>query len=136
MPCTCPYCKQPAQLVGGDVIYPHRPELAGLKFHHCAPCSAYVGCHKAGAWTYDTTGRKVVSDGTLPLGRLANAELRKAKQQAHAAFDPLWQSGRYNRRVAYAWLAKELGIRVDQCHIAEFDVRQCRAVVAATNAAH
>lgn len=131
MACICPYCRSPAEIVGGDIIYPHRPDLAGAKFHHCAPCSAFVGCHKAGAWTFDLQGRKVVSDGTLPLGRLANAELRKAKQLAHAAFDPLWKGGQTDRRAAYAWLAKELGLPLAACHIGEFDVKQCRAVVAA-----
>ena len=29
MTITCPYCQQPAALVAGDVIYPHRPDLAG-----------------------------------------------------------------------------------------------------------
>lgn len=128
---TCPYCKGPAALVGGGDIYPHRPDLFDLKFWSCAPCGAYVGCHKAGAWVPEL---RQTSDGTLPLGRLANAELRRAKSQAHAAFDPLWKSRAMGRREAYAWLAGELGIRVSDCHIGMLDVAGCRAVVAAVNA--
>ena len=66
-----------------------------------------------------------------PLGRLANAELRRAKSAAHAAFDPLWKSKRMKRRDAYGWLARELGISRDNCHIGMFDIAACRAVVRA-----
>ncbi len=69
-------------------------------------------------------------DGTQPLGRLANAELRRAKSAAHARFDPIWTEGYKKRRRAYAWLAHELGMDVNCCHIGEFDVEQCRRVVA------
>mgnify|MGYP001068973319 CR=1 FL=1 len=127
---TCPYCDRAAALVTGAVIYPHRPDLFGLKFWQCEPCDAYVGCHKAGA----RVGPGVISDGTLPLGRLANAALRRAKSAAHAAFDPLWKSRVMKRREAYAWLAKELGISSANCHIGMFDVDACQAVVAVVKA--
>jgi hypothetical protein len=121
---VCPYCNSAALLVGGDAIYPHRPDLRQLKFWQCAPCDAYVGCHKPGA---NVDG--VRSDGTIPLGRLANAELRKAKQGAHAAFDPLWRNGWFNsRRAAYAWLGNVLGISDEECHIGMFDIAQCKLV--------
>jgi hypothetical protein len=119
-PPTCSYCHNPAYLVTGQIIYPHRPDLWRFKFWLCAPCEAYVGCHKYG-------------DGTRPLGRLANRELRDAKQAAHTAFDPLWR-GRgktdLTREEAYSWLAEQLEIDRKQCHIGEFDVIQCRKVVA------
>jgi hypothetical protein len=111
---ACDYCKQPAQLVGGEIMYPRRPDLYAKNFYRCEPCGAWVGCHP----------------GTVtPLGRLANAELRAAKQRAHAAFDPLWHSGSMKRRDAYAWLASSLGIERNDCHIGMFDVQQCDAVV-------
>jgi hypothetical protein len=115
----CPYCSRHAELVGGDVIYPHRPDLSAKKFWLCTPCNAYVGCHAQG-------------DGTQPLGRLANAELRVAKQAAHAAFDPLWHDSRPHRnrlrKRAYEWLAGHLGIDSKQCHIGQFDVEMCERV--------
>ena len=111
---TCPYCGDTATLSGGDVIYPHRPDLHHKKFYRCELCDAYVGCHP----------------GTItPLGRLANAELRKAKTQAHAAFDPLWKTGYMSRSAAYAWLAKCLKLPPEQCHIGMFDVATCEIVV-------
>ena len=125
---VCPYCDRPAELVTGRKLYQHRPDLFPLKFWQCDPCGAYVGCHKAGAWVPEL---RKTSDGTIPLGRLANAELRKAKSAAHAAFDPLWKSRAIHRREAYSWLASELGISIANCHIGMFDVDQCRAVVAA-----
>lgn len=65
MPPLCPYCNQDSKLVTGAKIYPHLPHLHARWFYQCAPCAAYVGCHP---------------DSTLPLGRLANAELRRARQ--------------------------------------------------------
>ena len=118
---TCPYCQQPAQLVSGLIIYPHRLDLGRLKFWLCKPCKAYVGCHKNG-------------DGTKPLGRLANAELRAAKSAAHLAFDPIWKTKIMIRTEAYYWLAKQLGIKPTQCHIGEFDIEQCKKVIMECNA--
>jgi hypothetical protein len=121
----CPYCGGAAPLEKGTLVYPHRRDLADKWFYVCQPCQAWVGCHP----------------GTItPLGRLANAELRAAKQVAHTAFDPLWRPGRSrrheSRRQAYAWLAKELGIPRDEAHIGMFDVDLCRRTVKACKALH
>lgn len=110
----CDYCNNEAQLVDGESIYPHRPDLYQLRFYSCVPCNAWVGCHKG---------------TTKPLGRLANAELRQAKIAAHAAFDPLWRSSSQSREGAYKWLAKQLGIPRADCHIGMFNVETCRRVV-------
>lgn len=115
-PLLCPYCDEISERVTGDVIYPHRRDLYQKNFYLCRPCDAYVGCHPG-------------SD--VPLGRLANAELRKAKSAAHAAFDPKWKSGKLKRKNAYAWLADKLGIPRNDCHIGMFDVKKCREVVMA-----
>lgn len=122
-PVICPYCGEHAALVTGDVVYPHRPDLYLKKFWNCAPCGAYVGCHAPNS--------KLGFDGTQPLGRLANAELRKAKSAAHAVFDPLWQDKGYfkSRIKAYNWLADKLKIPVVECHIGEFDIATCDKVV-------
>lgn len=112
---ACPYCGKMSVQTSGREIYPHRPDLYSKVFYQCAPCDAYVGCHPG-------TDR--------PMGRLANAELRRAKLAAHAAFDPIWKGGRRNRRSAYKWLAGKLGISPDECHIGMFDVERCRKVIA------
>ena len=113
---VCPYCGKPSALVGGDTVYPHRPDLNEKNFYLCYPCNARVGCHPG---------------TTKPLGRLANAELRVAKIAAHAAFDPMWRDGSRKRKAAYKWLAEQLGVDVNACHIGEFDVETCRRVVEA-----
>lgn len=130
MTVVCPYCDRPAKLLTGLQLYPHRQDLADQKFWRCPPCEAHVGCHRPGAWVW-VGGRRVTSDGTLPLGRLANAELRRAKHAAHEAFDPLWKPRRMTRQGAYVWLANRLGISVENCHIGMFDIDRCRAVVEA-----
>lgn len=111
----CPYCHAEAKLVKGDVIYPHRPDLYHKHFYHCAPCDAYVGCHPTG-------------DGKQPLGRLANAELRKAKSAAHAAIDPYWREGRLRRNEVYSKLAILMNLHSSKAHIGMFDVAQCKEV--------
>ena len=111
----CPYCNNKAILVTGKIIYPHRPDLADRTFWLCGPCDAYVGTHK--------------NSNNKPLGRLANAELRKAKQKVHNHFDPLWKSGRMSRSKAYEWLAKELGISKSKCHIGMFDIMMCERAI-------
>jgi len=113
---NCNYCGKAAQLVTGDVIYPHREDLYSLKFYLCNSCDAYVGCHK--------------NSDAVPLGRLANAELRKAKSAAHAAFDPIWKSGKMTRNKAYELLAKSLRLDKKHCHIGMFDVETCEEVIA------
>lgn len=119
-PVICDYCGHPAQYVGGDIVYPHRPDLRNLKFWICTPCDARVGCHTHG-------------DGKTPLGRMANAALRAEKQASHGSFDPLWKSGERSRSDAYSWLAHKLGIKKRDCHIGLFDIDMCRKVVSVCN---
>lgn len=119
----CPYCQATAVLVGGDVIYPRRRGLASKRFYKCLSCpDAYVGCHPG-------TDR--------PLGRLADARLRQAKQLAHEVFDPLWMTkvergmvkGKA-RGLGYQWLSVQLGINSRDCHIGMMDAETCMRVVA------
>jgi hypothetical protein len=110
----CDYCGKDAPLVTGKTIYPNRPDLYAKKFYQCKPCDAMVGCHPG---------------TTKALGRLADANLRKAKMAAHAAFDPIWKSGKKKRGSAYAWLSDQLGINQHDCHIGMFDVVMCQRVV-------
>lgn len=108
---VCPYCGLRSELIDSAEVYHGRSY--GLMYI-CRPCNAYVGCHKG---TYRA------------LGRLANAELRQAKNQAHEAFDKLWKSKAMNRHQAYRWLSESLGVDPNFCHIGMFDVEQCQKVV-------
>jgi hypothetical protein len=119
----CPYCHGQALPVTGAVLYPHRPDLAAKRFFLCDPCNAYCGTHPDGR----------------PLGRLADAKLRRARQYVHQLFDPLYlkaheaydgvDTGRIRnvaRARAYRWLAEQMRIHVDACHVGMFNVEQCR----------
>lgn len=117
----CPYCSTSSKMITGRSMYPGRKDLWNRTFYHCAPCDAHVGTHQ---------GTK------LPLGRLANAELRAAKQQAHAAFDPIWRrlideghKKSLARAAAYRWLTTTLRLQRGECHIGMFDLSLCRQVI-------
>lgn len=74
----CPYCGKPTEYVDSSVIYGYSYGMIYL----CRDCRAYVGVHK----------------GTdLALGRLANAELREAKKEAHFYFDQIAKTNLINK---------------------------------------
>jgi len=112
----CQYCGKRSELVDSSVIY--GKEFNYGKMYRCAPCNAYVGCHKGGK-------------GDEPLGTLANANLREMRKECHKLFDPLWQQklipsfGQGHRKAACLWLAKQLHIDLSECHIGMFDEELC-----------
>ena len=108
----CDYCGHKAALVDDSRdLWPQLRPTAYL----CRNCGAYVGCH----------GRT-----DKPLGRLADATLRKWKMAAHASFDPLWKTGPFRGRhqSRHGWLAGQMGLR-SKTHIGMFDVPQCQEVI-------
>jgi len=106
----CPYCGAATFYVDSAVIYGRSYGMIYL----CQPCDAYVGVHKG-------------TDNAL--GRVANKELRSWKIKAHAAFDPLWQTGIMKRKDAYGQLSRLLGIPYEYTHIGYFSVETCKRVV-------
>lgn len=105
---ACGECGKIAELVDGEAVYPHRPDLKAKNFYRCN-CGAQVGCHP---------------DTLEPLGPPAGAATRKARSRAHAHFDPLYKEvgrlkpeGGNPRKRGYKWLSGKLGIPFDQCHI-------------------
>lgn len=113
----CPYCSGPSEFVDSKEVY---KESYGM-IYLCRPCKAWVGVHK---------------DKTIALGRLANAELRNCKREAHEYFDKLWKKKIENgykkgraRIMAYKWLASQLGTPEKETHIGWFDVDMCKKVV-------
>lgn len=79
-------------------------------------CDVKIGCHPG----TDT-----------PLGIPGDAETRQARIRAHDAFDTLWKGdgARMSRGRAYRWLADELGLDPNDCHIGHFDAETCGRVV-------
>lgn len=109
----CVECGKMGRLVGGEKIYPHRPDLFHKKFYLCV-CGAYCGCHP----------------GTiLALGYPAGPVTRASRLAAHAAFDKLWRNGTFRRHEAYRWLSKMLQIPSTECHIGMMTAEQADAVV-------
>lgn len=96
-----------------------------------ATCTAQCGCHPDGK----------------PLGTLATKELRQLRIKAHALFDELWKPWKAQqlaypeeervigklrgtmRSRAYAWLAEQMGMSKDECHIAMMDEMQVHCVI-------
>lgn len=121
-PVFCQYCGKEAVLTGGDRVYGGNEKYNNISVWWCSDCDAWVGCHPPNH-RYGRTGIE-------PLGTLANKELRNARQHVHRVFDPLWKKGMFKgkggRRLAYAALARRLGISVDECHVAMFDIEMCR----------
>ena len=110
----CLYCNKKAELVGGDVIYPSRPDLACKKFYLCTPCDAFVGTHRATC---------------APLGTLAKPKLRLLRKNCHALFDPIWKNKHLKRKDAYKWLSENLEIPADKCHIGMFNQIMCKKAI-------
>lgn len=111
----CPYCGGVPELVdGGEIFGPRRPDTAG-RYYLCRPCAAWVGCHR-----YSSEA----------MGRLATAELRGLRREAHRVFDLIWQK-RYkaSRYKAYSWLSLRMGIPRHLVHMGYFDEEQCRQVI-------
>lgn len=110
----CPYCGKGAVKVDGTIIYPHRRDLYEKNFWFCRECDAWVGCHPR---------------TSIPLGRLANAELRVLKMAVHSCFDVLWKGGFISRHDAYAWLSKVMNKPRHETHIGMFNDEECRAAI-------
>lgn len=111
---VCPYCGRRAELIDSSAVY--NGESYG-KIYLCRPCWAYVGVHRN---TY------------IPLGRLADKDLRRWKRCVHEVFDTLWvnePNRRLARTNAYKWLADKMGLPVDEAHFGKFDIDQCKKAV-------
>lgn len=78
-------------------------------------CDAYVRTHP----------------GTnIPVGTLANRELRTLRNQAHHYFDQLYLSGLMSKQDAYLWLAGLLQVPLSKAHIGFLGEYYCNEVIA------
>lgn len=129
-PPRCAHCGAEAFITDGRTIYGYN--YHDSYFWKCPTCpNAYVGCH---------------GKTKKPLGRPANAALRRARSILHEErIDPLWktaiETGDYQpednvarsiitktaRSRVYWFIADKLGIERWQSHVGEFDLEQCRA---------
>ena len=116
-PSTCRYCGPESRvyIAGHKAIYAGRTFGSWPYVYLCQGCGAYVGIH----------------EGTdLPLGTLANTELRKARSDNKRDFNDLLLRGGMKRSEAYKWLAGEMGIPASECHWGLFEAEQCEQAAA------
>lgn len=103
---------------GRPVEIAHHEQVYGGEYsdwpwmYRCAPCDASVGMHPF---------------TNIPLGTLADRELRAIRKACKQPFEMLWQNGRMDRKAAYGGLARHLRIPVEQCHFGWFDADTCRS---------
>ena len=99
----CPYCGASVVYRSADGIYQNNDKGAMLYVcSHYPACDAYVRVH---------AGTK------LPVGSMANRELRALRRTAHFYFDQMYQRGLMTKQEAYQWMANLIGAPLSQAHI-------------------
>jgi hypothetical protein len=114
MPPVCPYCGAKSTLWPDSHVYRRGYDSKVWCCDNWPVCDSYVGVHP---------------DTNIPLGRLANKELRNNRIAYKRVFNFLWQdamkSKRYSkgkaRTAAYRWLAEQLQIKQEDCHFGWWD---------------
>ncbi|MEE1504393.1 MAG: zinc-finger-containing protein [Acutalibacteraceae bacterium] len=118
-PVKCPYCGRNAELRSSEGIY--KSDKYGHQMlwvcSNYPECDAYVRCQP---------GTK------LPLGELANGELRALRREAHKFFDELYKNGKMSREGAYRWLSDLLCKPMQEVHISCLSDYHCKLVIEKT----
>ena len=111
----CPYCGAPVIFRSADGIYRDNSRQAMLYVCSRYPkCDAYVRVHP----------------GTnIPVGELANHDLRTLRRTAHDYFDRLHQNGLMSKQDAYRWLATLISTPMSQAHIGYLGEYYCKKVI-------
>ena len=95
----CPYCGSTVIYRSAEGIY--RDNSRGTMLYVCShypECDAYVRTHP---------GTKI------PVGTMANHELRNLRNTAHHYFGRLYHSGMMTKQEAYLWLADNAAVSYD-----------------------
>ena len=111
----CPYCGSHSVLRSADGIY--RNNSRNTMVYVCSrfpACDSYVRVHP---------GTKI------PMGTMANRELRALRNEAHHYFDQLYKKGHMSKEDAYQWLASILAAPMGQAHIGLLGDYYCRLVI-------
>lgn len=111
----CPYCGSHVQYRSADGIYHDNSKNAMLYVCSRYPeCDSYVRVH---------VGTKI------PVGSLANHELRSLRKIAHDFFDQLYESGYMSKQDAYQWLADLIVAPLSEAHIGYLGEYYCKLVI-------
>lgn len=107
----CEHCGGIVTVENNSIIYSkeygHYPWI-----YYCNWCSASVGMHP---YT------------NIPLGTLANREIKEARKDSKASFFKYVKVSGYSRSACYAHLSKALSISPKETHFGLFDVERCNA---------
>lgn len=119
----CPYCGAKATLRPSSAVYGDAAKTDGYLYvcDRYPKCDSYVGAHKK---------------TKLPMGTLANGDLRNKRIQAHKAFDWMWKYGLMTKWQAYKWMQGKLDLSDEQAHIAMFSEYMCDRLIAECNKAY
>lgn len=63
------------------------------------------------------------------MGKMADAAIRLLRHKAHLAFDPIWKLRLMTRDDAYAWLAFELGIDIENCGFGTMNLQRLKKAI-------
>lgn len=111
----CPYCGRKAVLRSASYVYGEKSIKPERHLYVCsgypAYCDAYVGAHE---------------HNLMPLGTMADGELRHLRIEAHYALDAVWKRGYMTRKGAYVWLANKMNLREKDMHIGLFSYYCCQ----------
>lgn len=109
-PTNCPYCGAAVKLVNNREIY--GKSIGDWPFaYHCQGCGeSYVGVHP---------------DTDIPVGIMADKQLRKARQVAKQSFHDMMDKRGITRADAYQWLAVKMEIPLNETHFGWFDTAAC-----------
>ena len=113
---VCKYCGTKTYLTSFKYLkfrdkkkHAHKNRL----IYRCPKCNRYVNVHK----------------GTnKPLGFPGDKELRLWRKFTHMIFDEVWKKNG-NRKKTYTWLARNLGIDIEECHIGMFTSEECELTI-------
>lgn len=112
----CPYCGAVARFQSADGIYKDNSKNVMLYVCPNYPeCDSYVRVH----------------EGTrIPVGSMANRELRRLRKEAHDHFNKLYLNGYMSKDEAYRWLADIICTTdMSNAHIGSMSDYYCKLVI-------
>lgn len=111
----CPYCGSHSILRSADGIYLDNPN--GTMLYVCKNyprCDAYV---------------RTMPGSSIPLGTLANRELRAMRTEIHRYFTRFSREGHMTKDDTYQWLQATLGSPMADAHVGNLAEYECRRVL-------
>lgn len=119
----CPYCGAKATLRSANIVYGEHVKNNRYLYvcDRYPKCDAYVSAHQR---------------TKLPMGTLANGDLRNKRIETHRVFGKMWHSGLMKKWQAYKWMQGKFGLNENQAHIAKFSEYMCEQLIIACNQAY